>query len=150
MIFDNVLNKELYYGCHKGFKIGFDFIARVIEEGIEPGKYELDGKNVYASVQEYTTKDDTEKFEGHKNYIDIQYIISGQETMEYSNIAECEAITSYNSEKDVEFFVSNGFKTRMECTADSFAIFFPNDIHKPGIKLDANSPVKKVVVKVHI
>lgn len=148
MIFDKWENRELYYNCHEGFKIGFDFIKKVIDENIEPGKYELDGKNVYASVQEYTTKDDSEKFEGHKNYIDIQFIISGQEYMECSDIAECEAITSYNSEKDVEFFVSNGFKTKIECKDNSFAIFFPNDIHKPGVKLDANSTVKKVVVKV--
>ena len=150
MIFDSVKNKELYYGCHDGIKIGFDFIQKVIENGIEPGKYELDGKKIYASVQKYTTKDYTEKFEGHREYIDIQYIISGQEYMEWSAKEDCETIISYNSEKDVEYFVANGFKTKIEAGKNTFAIFFPDDIHNPGLKLDANSPVKKVLVKIHV
>lgn len=150
MIVDNLKNCELYYAYHKGFKIGFDFIKKAIAENIEPGKYELDGKNVYASVQEYITKEDSEKFEGHKNYIDIQYIVRGQETMVCAEIDKCENITSYNEEKDVTFFVCNGLNTKMEVGENDFAIFFPNDIHKPGVLLDAQSPVKKIVVKVHV
>lgn len=150
MIIDNFKNRETYYACHKGFKIGFDFIKNAIKENLEQGKYEIDGKNVYASIQEYTTKPDSEKFEGHRNYIDIQYILSGQETMECAEIDQCETITPYNDEKDVEFFVCNGFKSKMEFGKDDYAIFFPNDIHKPGVMLDAQSPVKKIVVKVHI
>ena len=150
MIYDIQSNAKLYYPCHKGFQMGFAFIKRAIEENLEPGKYEIDGKNVYASVQEYTTKPDSEKFEGHRNYIDIQYIISGREYMECSVLANCKTMTQYNPEKDVEFFTCNGLKTKMEFEKDTFAIFFPEDIHKPGVMLDEQMPVKKVVVKVHV
>ena len=53
MILDNIKNKELYYKLGEGFKIGLDFIDKCRCEGIKVGKYELDGKNVYANVQEY-------------------------------------------------------------------------------------------------
>lgn len=150
MIYDIYANREIYYPCHKGFQLGFDFIKRVEEENLPAGKYELDGKNVYASVQEYTSKLDSEKFEGHKDYIDIQYIISGQEVMECAELKNCQTMTPYNPEKDVEFYTCNGKKAKMEFEAGSFAIFFPRDIHKPGVMLNAQSPVKKVVIKVHL
>ena len=150
MIYDRYENRELYYACHPGFRLGFDFIKRVQEENLEPGKYELDGKNVYASVQEYTSKLDSEVFEGHRDYIDIQYIVSGREVMECAEKSDCQTATPYNSEKDVEFFTCSGRKAKMEFDEGCFAVFFPQDIHKPGVMLDAQSPVKKVVVKVHL
>ena len=56
MIFDTLKNAELYYGCHEGFKKGFDFIKKVIAEGTEVGKYEIDGVNFidrgYENIEE--------------------------------------------------------------------------------------------------
>lgn len=150
MIYDKVANKALYYGCHKNFQMGFDFIQRVIEENLPVGKYELDGKNVYASVQEYISKPDSEKLEGHQEYIDIQYVISGEEKMECAELANCVSTVAYNGEKDVEFFTCNAVKATMAFEEGSFAIFFPNDIHKPGVQQQGPAPVKKVVVKVHV
>lgn len=150
MIYDKYENRACYYGCHRNFEMSFDFIKRVVEENLPAGKYELDGKNVYASVQEYTTKENHEKYEGHREYIDIQYVVSGQETMECGEIGYCQTMTVYNPEKDVEFFTCNGMKTTMAFEAGMFAIYFPWDIHKPGILLDTQMPVKKVVVKVHL
>ena len=150
MIYDRYENRELYYACHEGFRMGFDFIKQVAEENLPAGKYELDGKNVYASVQEYTSKLDSEKFEGHRDYIDIQYIISGNEKMECAEAKYCQTMTAYNPEKDVEFFTCGGMKASMEFEAGSFAIFFPRDIHKPGVMLHEQVPVKKVVVKVRL
>ncbi|MEE1280194.1 MAG: YhcH/YjgK/YiaL family protein [Oscillospiraceae bacterium] len=150
MIFDTLKNCELYYGCHDGFKLGFDFIKKVIDENTEVGKYEIDGKRVWASVQAYDPKEDSEKFEAHKNYIDIQFIVSGKEYMECAAIATCEQTDEYNPEKDVVHYRALGERVRLECDEKSFAIFFPEDIHKPGVVLVEGTAVKKVVVKVHI
>ncbi len=150
MIFDTLKNCELYYGCHEGFSLGFDFIKKVIAEGAEVGKYELDGKKVWASVQAYDPKADNDRFEGHKNYIDIQFIVSGSEYMEYAHIDSCEQSDEYNPDKDVAHYRALGNKAKLECNENSFAIFFPEDIHKPGIVLNEGVAVKKVVVKVHI
>jgi len=150
MIFDNLKNAHLYYGCHKGFEAAFDFIKKAISENLEPGDYEIDGRNVFASVQRYETRENSETFEGHLNYIDIQFIISGQEYMECASIDECEVISQYHEEYDYTHYVCNGLKRTVECQDNDFAVFFPHDIHKPGIKLDASSPVRKIVVKVHI
>ena len=148
MVVDNIKNKEIYYGLHPNFKKAFDFIEKALKENREVAKYEIDGKNVYAFIQEYEGKKPHEKFEGHKNYIDIQFIASGKEIMECAEIDGCKTMTEYNPEKDVAFYTCNGIRTKIEAKDGDFAIFFPNDIHKPGIKFADGIKVKKIVVKV--
>ncbi len=148
MIFDNTKNKELYYAVNEGFKKGFDFIKKAERENLPVGKYEIDGKKVWASVQEYPSKD-VAKAEAHRNYIDIQYIVSGREYMECADISECKSMVEYNPDKDVEFFDASS-RVKMECKAGDFAIFFPNDVHTPGLKIGESAPVRKIVVKVRV
>ena len=52
MIFDNIRNCKMYYGVNERFEKAFDFIKKAVEENLEVGKYEIDGKEVYALVQE--------------------------------------------------------------------------------------------------
>ena len=149
MILDNIKNKELYYKLGEGFKIGLDFIDKCRAEGIEVGKYELDGKNVYANVQEYNSKEEA-KFENHDNYIDIQYILSGNEMMYWEDLAKCTEMIPYNPEKDVTFYNDTDSAVALEVNEDEFAVFFPNDVHKPGMKINESLPVKKILIKIHV
>lgn len=150
MIIDTLQNCTLYYGVHTNFEKAFDFIKKAVDEDLPVGKYEIDGKALYASVQEYNSKAAQDaKFEGHRNYIDIQYIVSGVETMEVVGIDKATRKTDYNPEKDVEFYEDNAHAARGVFQAGEYGIFFPHDIHKPGMALCGRSaPVKKIVVKV--
>ena len=152
MVFDNLKNCELYYGLHPRFQEAFDFIKRAIAENLEAGKYEIDGKELWASVQEYTSKlRDDAKAEAHKNYIDIQYIVSGTEVIEGFDITRATPKSEYNDVKDVMFYENYQNATKGILCADEYGIFFPTDVHKPGVCLDGvQSPVKKIVVKVKV
>ncbi len=148
MIFDTLKNKELYYACHKDFKLGFDFIEKAIREDLPLGKYELDGKNVFANIQEYEPKENNGIFEAHREYIDIQCILSGNELMECTEISN--GITTRPYAPDCELFRTEGNTVKLECGTGTFAIFFPSDIHNPGKILKDNETVKKIVVKVKL
>lgn len=148
MIFDNIKNKDLYASLNPGFKAAFDFIEKVMKDGKDIGKYEIDSKNVYAMVQEYEGKEDHPKFEGHRRYIDIQFILSGKEIMDYAPVSDCKIMTEYNPEKDVEFFTCDGDSARLYAKEGDFAVFYPDDIHKPGLKAENGGTIKKIVVKV--
>ena len=150
MIFDTFKNKELYYCVNENFKKAFDFIEKAVSQNLAVGKYEIDSDKVYASVQEYETKDyDVAKFEGHRKYIDIQYIISGTECMEVIDISKAKSNTEYNETKDVIFFENNDFSKKCVVQDEEFVIFFTHDIHKPGVAFkNKKSNVKKIVVKV--
>ena len=145
MIFGNIKDKERYIGLHPAFRAAFEFMESAA--GKEVGKYEIDGKNLYAMVQEYVGKEPHEKFEAHKKYIDIQYIISGREIMESTALNMCGQMSDYNEVKDVQYYTCHGLKTKIQAGEGDFAIFYPEDVHKPGIKMD-DSIIKKVVVKI--
>lgn len=152
MVFDTLKNCELYYGMHPRFKEAFDFVKKAVVENLAVGKYEIDGKELWASVQEYTSKLTTEaKAEAHKNYIDIQFIVSGVEVIEGFDIDKATPKSEYNDVKDVMFYEDDANATKGILSADEYGIFFPHDVHKPGMCLDDKQDiVKKIVVKVKV
>ena len=152
MIFDNIKNCEMYYGVNEKFKKAFEFIKKAVEENFEVGVYEIDGKEIYASVQNYDSKlMETCLFEGHEKYIDIQYIVSGAEYVEVTDIAKAQPITEYNEEKDVQFYQAKETVWKGVWTANDYGIFFPHDIHRPGMRVDGiSAPAKKILVKIKL
>ena len=152
MVFDNLKNCELYYGMHPKFKEAFDFIKKALDENLEAGKYEIDGKELWASVQEYTSKlENDAKAEAHKNYIDIQYIVSGTEVIEGFDISYATPKSEYNDVKDVMFYEDFANAGKGILNANEYGIFFPHDVHKPGMCLNGKQDtVKKIVVKVKL
>jgi YhcH/YjgK/YiaL family protein len=118
---------------------------------LELKRYDIDGDNLYATVSEYTTKnEETTNFEAHRKYIDIQYVISGKEIMNIAPIATVkDIITPYDETKDIEF-VTVSKKVNHIASQDNFFIFFPDDAHRPGLKVGTNALVRKVVIKLRV
>ncbi len=149
MILDQLKNAHLYFALGKNFETGFQYLLNTNFENAEPGKYEIDGENVYAIIQEYNSKPLTAgKWEAHKKYADIQMIIDGKEKMGFSNSQKMIVTQEYHEEKDIMFLKGEGNFIQVE--AGSFALFFPTDIHMPGIAVNLSTPIKKVVIKVKV
>lgn len=107
MIFDEKKNLDFYrnLGIEGRYAKAVDFLQNTDLEALEPGKYEIDGKNVYANVTAYTTIPWEEaKYEAHEHYTDIQYVIEGSEIMSYAPVHEMTVKVPYNPDKDVVFF----------------------------------------------
>lgn len=152
MIFDSLTSCKQYYSTHKHFRAAFDFLEKATRENLPTGRYELEGTELFASVQEYDSKlPDGALFEGHRRYIDLQYVMSGVEYMEASAPSYAEIETDYNAEKDVLFFKDHSAPVACTVHAGEFVIFFPHDIHKPGLCVNRQpAPVKKIVVKIAV
>src|ERR1700748_1365395 len=81
------------------YALSADFAA------MEPGKYHVDGEDVFAIVNEFTTKPLSEcDPESHRDYADIQIIISGTERFGYAPLIDQPATTPYDPEKDVALY----------------------------------------------
>ena len=107
MIFDEKQNLDFYrnLGIEGRYAKAVDFLKNTDLAALEPGKYEIDGKDVYANVTAYTTIPWEEaKYEAHEHYTDIQYVIEGSEVMTYAPVHEMTVKTPYNPDKDVVFF----------------------------------------------
>lgn len=91
-------------------------------------RHEIVEGGAYANVQEYDTRVEG-KFEAHKDYIDVQIVVSGEEEVHVADVADAvDCLKEYDKTKDV---------------------LFPGELHRPGLaKNGTPSPVKKVVVKI--
>ncbi len=113
-------------------------------------RYDIIGDTLYALVSEYPSKTEQEaRFEVHQKYIDIQYVINGEENIGVAPLAaRKETVVPYDQAKDIEFMTVTD-STYFKASPDNFFIFFPSQIHKPGMRLGSDSVmIKKVVVKV--
>jgi biofilm protein TabA len=119
---------------------------------METGKYAIDGDQVFAIVNEYTTKPLSEcDPESHRAYADIQLMISGAEKFGYSPLTDQIASTPYDPEKDVAFYtLAEEDLSFITLQPGQFIIFFPTDIHQPEVFTRQPELVKKVVIKVAV
>jgi YhcH/YjgK/YiaL family protein len=148
MVIDKIENYRLYSKLTKRLAKGFEFIIDTDLVAIEPGKYQIENDDIFAIVQEYDTKEVKDSvLEGHHKYIDIQYIIQGVELMGFTPLTN-QVIVEEDLEKDYTFYEGDTSFLRVE--EGMFTLFFPEDLHRPGVKADKISKVKKVVVKVKI
>lgn len=147
MILDTLENAARYSAFKPGLSEGFGFLDQPGVAELEPGRYEISDDLVFAIIE----KNDGRKLEdgsleAHRKYIDIQYIISGDESMGWSPRSELTGSTGYDEERDLEFF-SDPVQSVVKVPEGSFAIFLPTDAHLPGI---GNGPIHKIVIKVAV
>lgn len=147
MIIDNFENCGRYYSVNKRFKKAFDYISETDFEKLPCGRYEIEGKNLYVNVDEYETKL-VSKPEYHKKYIDIQFLLNGEEYIGYCPKSDLIEDEGYDEEKDLGFGI--GVVDYIKLKKGQFMIFFSDDAHQPCMAFDKPYRVKKVVVKVKI
>ena len=140
-----------YFKNRERWDKAFAFLKDNDLSKLEVKRYDIDGDNLYASVSEYITKNEEDaRFEAHRNYIDIQYVIDGAEQMSITPLSgKKEELVPYDPAKDVEFMTVDKTES-YEATPDRFFIFLPSDIHRPSVKTGENKNVRKVVVKLRI
>lgn len=115
------------------------------------GRYDLLIDGTYAKVSDYDTKDeDVSKlvFEAHRKFIDLQYVISGEENMRLSAAKHtAKIVKQYSENKDIELLSMKNSKCFV-ANPNVYFVFFPSDIHKTNLKLNNNTAVRKVVIKI--
>jgi YhcH/YjgK/YiaL family protein len=150
---ESVNQKEMakrYFRNPERWEKAFAFLRDENLSVIKPGRYELEGPDLFVNVDEYETKnEEVAHFEAHRKYADIQYLVSGEEKIGVIPLKNTTATVSYDSEKDIVFLDANENNYRL-ATSEKFFVFFPEDAHRPGVKTAENTKVRKIVVKVRI
>ena len=145
MIIDRIEDQERYYALHPDMELAFAFLAEAPD--LESGRYELEN-GLFATVSEGDTRPlDSVNMESHKNYIDLQYCISGGERMSWAHIQELNAI-SEDAEQDNYFYT--GKSTSVSIRPGMFFIMFPSDGHKAACHNEFQKHYRKVVVKIPV
>lgn len=141
----------LYFKNKERWDKAFSFMKNNDLTKLEIKRYDIDGNNVYALIQEYMSKDEqTARYEAHEKYVDIQYVVSGKELMGLSPMADKAGILEpYNAEKDI-IFLSVGKIVNYKADPGRFFIFLPSDIHRPGLRDGESIKIRKAVIKVKV
>ena len=149
MIHDSLAARDLYAAIHPGLRAAFDFLARENLMALPSGTIPIDGERLFAMVNDYTTKPAEQcRFEAHRRYTDLQYMVQGEERIDFAHIESLALSEPHSLERDVAFFQGQGDALRLR--AGQFAIFFSHDAHRPGIALNAPIAVRKIVLKIEL
>jgi YhcH/YjgK/YiaL family protein len=127
----------------------FAFLRDSDLAALKPGRHEIDGANVYATVTEAPSKEfDKSAWESHRKYIDLQYVIKGKEKIGVADVTKATVIKPYDDAKDIANYTADGKFYVAE--PGTFFLFFPGDAHRPNIKVDGYDVVKKIVIKIKV
>ncbi len=103
-------------------------------------------------MQKYAPKTfSADKLEYHRDFIDIQLLLKGEETLYYSPLDGLETVMAYSKEKDCGFcrLASPAAGTAVALRPGNFVLLFPEEGHLPGVG-DPAAEVVKVVVKIAV
>ena len=115
---------------------------------LEVGKYVVDD-DFYYMIQEYETQDISQcKMESHDKWIDIQWIISGVEAIETTDVSRLTVTVPYNPEKDITFFETPAVMQHNVLTEGSYVVLYPENGHMPKVAVEGSVHVKKCVAKI--
>lgn len=153
MIVDHIQNYSKYANLPEALYRAIEYIGSTDFNHVENGQYELDGKRMISIVNRYQTKTmDKAVWESHRKYIDVQFVAGGHERFGLISLDKAPPVTApYDEKKDVIFY-EPGTDT-FDAPAGTFMIFYPDDIHAPGLATGVPPKPKevvKVVVKVAV
>lgn len=147
MVLDQLANPSATYPPRVARAI--EFLRTIDPALLERGRHEIDGDRLFAIVDDYVTLPAAEcRWEAHRAYIDVQYIVEGVERMGVMNLSSAVEREPYDASRDVAFFEPG--EDFVTVQAGMFTVFGPEDVHAPKAAAGAPGRVRKIVMKVAV
>ena len=147
MVYDKIDNLEIYKGLSDDIYEGLKYLKNATPD-LACGVHDISPR-VKAIVSEYETKPVNENgYEAHIKYIDIQYLLKGNEKNFCLPIEKLKVAKAYKEEIDAVFYEAEIPAQELMLGDGYFAIYWPQDGHMPCLTVDGAEKVKKVVIKV--
>lgn len=130
------------------FVKAFDFLTLVEQEGFPEGVFPLEDESLKAIVESGKGKGKKDALlEAHKKYIDIHYVISGEDLIGWRPLELCNEVSQEYCEKSDKIFFKDSPESWFKLRPGQFVIFFPHDAHAPMAHKEF---VRKIILKVKI
>lgn len=149
MIFGNLETTDLSEIGHAGVRRALEYARTHDLMQLAPGRNEIDGDDLFVNVACYETRAFEDcRFEAHKKYIDVQLMVEGVERIDSQFVGEL-ASEPFDEAAD-NAFLNGEAAASVTLSAGTFAAYFPNDGHKPGIAVGESASVRKCIFKVAV
>lgn len=149
MIYDSLKNLDNYKGIYPQILRALEIIRDTDFSQQEDGTYEVDGFNFRYMLQSYTAEKVNDRPEAHRDFIDIQYLISGKEVIGVGPLDSMTEEVEAHPDRDIWFY--HGPTDAITLQDDRFLVLFPNDAHAPSsVPPEGPTQVRKCVFKVHV
>ena len=149
MIFSSIKNGDTFESYPQAIQTALDYLKSHDFTAMEPGVYEIQGKEIYAEVFDAVTVEaDTKKAESHEKFLDVQFLVSGRERLGFTKNTGNYKVAEHIKERDLIFYESVEAEGWIESRPGCFCVFFPSDIHRPECISGESAKLRKVVVKV--
>ena len=152
MIFDQMKNAACYKDVLPGITTALEKMAAYTPDNYPGGKVEIDGDKLFLLLNTYETRDPAvSQFEAHQKYIDVMYMVEGEEII-YVKPTDClQAVTKeYDPAIDALLAKLDDDAIPVRLTAGTFVVLFPQDAHAPACFDTAPQTVKKIIGKVKL
>lgn len=152
MILDQIKNASCYAGILPGVTDALREMVTYTPDNYPGGRVELDGDNLFLLLNTYETHSPEGALcEAHQKYIDVMYMVEGEEIIYVKPTNRLCAVTkAYDPEIDALLAQTDADATPVRLSAGSFIVLFPQDAHAPACYDDAPQTVKKIIGKVKI
>lgn len=149
MILDTLQNLPLYFPLHPMLPAVEMFLRRAGKESLAEGRHEIAGPAGWGLIRRYDTVSFSQQpMEAHRDFIDIQYILSGEEMLGWADRAVLTPLAPYSQADDCALYA--GTPQWIALTPGHFAILFPGDAHLPKIASGSIRHVEKAIVKIRV
>ncbi len=144
MIYDSLKNIETYkdLAVYPALK----FFAENDLTDADLGKYALEGDDFYI-ISEYETSAKT-RSEAHKDYIDIQMLLAGEEYIGVAPLTE--DMVAVEAAPDQDYWLYECEVDRVTMKPGMFMVLYPQDVHLPGAMKNIPTACKKIVAKIKV
>ncbi|MFG1173145.1 YhcH/YjgK/YiaL family protein [Erwiniaceae bacterium CAU 1747] len=151
MIFGHINNTEAHH-YPAAVACAVDYLVRHDLRAMAAGRYQHDRTGWVVQVLDLQTVPHSESFpEAHRHVVDVQFLVHGEEQIGVATEkAELTVHQPYHAERDIIFYRDAPNETLLQMKPGNFAVFFPQDLHRPNLMIDSPRAIRKVVIKIPV
>lgn len=117
-------------------------------QGLADGRYQVEGETWFYNIGDSQTAPiETRHTEFHKQYLDIQLILKGEEIIRYS-LTDATNAPAFEKKPDLLILESPILTNSIHLKAGDFVTFYPGEPHQALCMIDEPKIVRKAVFKI--
>ena len=147
MIYATLTEAPSYRGLHPRLDRVIDLLTPEFLSSLGPERAELDGEKLFVTRFDVsTTRDESRLFEYHRRYLDVFVTASGRERVD---ITRPEALELREQRGDYWGGSAKAEQSVLLCPG-RFLVLFPGDAHRPGMAVEEEESISRIVFKILI